>query len=158
VSIGNYLLQVVLIHPMNQYGLRRKRNLGQGVWFIYIRENTGSVKSVRIGRCVRISTRPHQKHNLTIKLVKTDCSDINLLWYDGTSANSKPVALQGAPRAGGQAGRQAGRYCLSAQEWPCVYLLQSVLLSSSERLRRFTGYGAHVFQFCLQFVFHTRVW
>jgi len=72
---GNYLLQVVLIHPMNQYGLRRKRNLGQGVWFICIRENTGIVKSVRIGRCARISTRPHQKHHLTVKLVKTGCSD-----------------------------------------------------------------------------------
>jgi len=53
---GRYLLQVVLTHPMNQYGLRRKRNLGQGVWYICIRENTGSVKSVRIGWCARIST------------------------------------------------------------------------------------------------------
>jgi len=53
---GSYLLQVVFIHPMNQYGLRRKRNLGQGVWYICIRESTGSVKSIRIGQCARIST------------------------------------------------------------------------------------------------------
>jgi hypothetical protein len=68
---GNHLLQVVLSHHMNRCGLGRKRNLWQGVWFISIRESTGSVKSVRIGWYALISTRPHQ----IAKVVKTGCRD-----------------------------------------------------------------------------------